>query len=294
VFVQQPVDVGGRPLRVRLIQGDLPQLTKWDPAKFQHRLDTYARLTLENLKGTDLIVWPENAVTVFYSDIKTSYFDPLAAELRRAHVELVVGLPVQSADGNRYYAAMMSFGATHGLYRKRHLVPFGEYVPFARYLRGLIHFFDLPMSGFSPGPAKQPPLMLAGQPAAVTICYEDAFGTLVLNDLPRATFLLNGSNNAWYGDSLAPHQHLQISRMRAVETGRPLVRDTTNGITALVGPHGRIRSRLPQFRTAVLSGTVQPMGGSTPFIFWGNRAVLILIGLTCAAGVGLAARRRTQ
>lgn len=266
----------GVPLRVALIQDNLPQSTKWDGDQFQKRVDLYARLTLENIGNVDIVVWPENAITVFYGDLKDDYFDWLQQKARAAGTDLVVGVPLRKVDGKGYYTTLMVLGRHDGVYRKHHLVPFGEYVPLQEVLRGLIHFFDLPMSNFSPGGDEQPPLQVAGQRAAMSICYEDAFGEELLHNFPQATLLINGSNNAWYGDSLAPYQHLEISTMRTIETGRPLVRATTNGITALVDAHGHLLARAPQFRTYVLRGTVQPMAGSTPYTRWGNVPMLIL------------------
>ncbi len=275
----------GEPLGVALVQDNLPQITKWDPEQISRRLDLYAELSLARMGRSDLVVWPENAITVFYHELKEGYFAQLAQEARASGTDLLLGVPVLHEDGRQYFTTLMSLGREQAFYTKRHLVPFGEYVPFERTLRGLIAFFDLPMSGFSPGAANQPPLAVAGQKAAISICYEDAFGEEVIQALPEATLLINGSNNAWYGDSLAPHQHLQISRMRALETGRPLLRATTTGISALVDPKGRLMATSPQFETHVLEGSVQPMAGSTPFVRWGNRPVIALLFLALGAGI---------
>ena len=172
---------------------------------------------------------------------------------------------------------MMSLGKEQRFYHKRHLVPFGDFVPLENWLRGLIRFFDLPMSGFSAGPEEQSLLRVAGHRVGITICYEDAFGEEVIRALPEADFLINATNNAWYGDSLAPHQHLQISRMRALETGRYLVRATTNGISAIIGPHGELLMQSPQFATHVLTGRIQPMQGATPYVRFGNTPLLLLL-----------------
>ena len=265
----------GEPLSVALVQGNQPQLTKWDPEGITRRLSVYADLTLSRL-GTDLVVWPENAVTLFYQDLQGDYFAPLAAQARAAGTDVILGVPLLDGDGERYYTTMLALGSGQ-FHRKSHLVPFGEYVPLEDWLRGLIRFFDLPMSGFSRGDPAQPPITVAGLPAAVSICYEDAFGTEVIRRLPEARLLINGSNNAWYGDSLAPHQHLQIARMRSLETGRPLLRATTNGISALVDHRGDILARSPQFETFVLEGAVQPMRGSTPYVIWGDYGVLCVL-----------------
>lgn len=280
----------GAPLRVSLVQGNVPQSTKWDPAAVQQRLDRYAGLTRQHW-DSDLIVWPENALTLFYHNLATDFLEPLAAEARQHGTELVVGVPVKEPDSERYYTTLARLGDPPQFYKKRHLVPFGEFIPLERGLRGLIGFFDLPMSGFSPGPPDQPPLQAAGQLLAPTVCYEDAFGEEVIDFLPQATLLVNGSNNAWYGDSFAPHQHLQISRLRAVETARPLLRVTTNGITALVDHRGRIMARSPQFETDVLSGEVQPRQGATLYVRTGNSLIMGALGLLLVT-VWLAARRR--
>ena len=276
--LQQWTAPEGDPIRVSLVQGNLPQITKWDPVQIETRLNTYADLTTGELGGSDLVVWPENAVTVFYHEYKEAYFDLLAERVELAGSDLVLGVPLQAEDGINYYTTLMNIGKSGTqFYRKHHLVPFGEYVPFEKVLRGLIRFFDLPMSGFSPGPSEQPPMLVAGNKAALTICYEDVFGNEALRNIPEATLLINGSNNAWYGDSLAPHQHLQIARMRALESGRPMLRATTNGISALIDPHGKLIATSPQFQRFVLRGKVQPMTGATPYIRWGNSAVISLI-----------------
>ncbi len=275
------VEPDGAPLRVALIQGNQPQLTKWDPEGITRRLDVYRDLTLTRL-GADLVIWPENAVTLFYQELREDYFAPLAREAQAAGTDVILGVPLMDDDGRHYYTTMMALGSGQ-FHRKSHLVPFGEFVPFEDGLRGLITFFDLPMSGFSPGDPAQPPITVAGRPAAVSICYEDAFGMEVIRRLPEARLLINGSNNAWYGDSLAPHQHLQIARMRSLETGRPLLRATTNGISALVDHRGQLLDRSPQFQTHVLDGQVQPMRGSTPYVIWGDYGMLSLLAVLGAA-----------
>jgi len=278
----------GAPLPVALLQGNVPQESKWDPNTAQLRLDRYARLSEAQFGRAALILWPENAITLFHHQIDLVYLQPLAAAAAAAGSELLLGLPVLTADGNGYYTSMVVPGEQSHFYHKHHLVPFGEYLPFASLLRGLIAFFDLPMSGFSPGSAQQPPLPIAGQLAAVTICYEDAFAATNRSVMAAATLLVNGSNNAWFGDSLAPHQHLQIARMRALESRRPLLRATTNGISALVDHRGQLIARSPQFATATVVGEVVPQRGLTPWLRWGDGPLLLLLLLSllpCGVGV---------
>jgi apolipoprotein N-acyltransferase len=270
----------GAPLRVTLIQGNVPQSTKWDPEQIRHRLEVYADMTRQHLNDSDLIIWPENAITVFYHSIAEQYFDPLAEEARASNTDIILGVPEQDADGRRYYTTMMSLGSQHGFYRKRHLVPFGEFMPLEGLLRGLIRFFDLPMSSFSPGSRQQLLLEAAGHKIAATVCYEDAFGEEMIDFLPEATLLVNGSNNAWYGNSLAPHQHLQISRMRALETGRPMLRVTTNGISAVIDERGVLLATSQQFERQVIHEVVRGRVGSTPYINLGNSLILALLLLS--------------
>lgn len=264
----------GKPLKVSLVQGNLPQITKWDAAQIEHRNQTYASLTRQHW-NSDLVLWPENALTIFYHQLDKEFLLPLAEEARANKTDIILGLPVLNRDTDQYYSSLLSL-SQQNFYHKSHLVPFGEYVPLESLLRGLINFFDLPMSSFSAGDKHQPALQAAGYLIAPTICYEDAFGEELIRFLPEANLLINASNNAWYGDSFAPHQHLQISRMRALETGRDVLRVTTNGISAIIDHQGKVLGRSPQFETYVLSGTALPRQGATPYVRWGNYPVLWL------------------
>ncbi|MEO5574002.1 MAG: apolipoprotein N-acyltransferase, partial [Gammaproteobacteria bacterium] len=204
----------GKPLHVALIQGNIPQDIKWRPEQQQHTLELYTDLTRRQW-GRDLILWPEGAVPVFYDELADTYLAALQNEARAHGTDMLIGLPVLDQKTDRYYNSMMSLGRSQGFYHKQHLVPFGDYVPLQEVLRGLIGFFDLPMSGFSAGTSDQALLEVAGHKTGISICYEDVFGEEVIRTLPEASLLVNATNNAWYGDSLAPPQHLQMSRMRA-------------------------------------------------------------------------------
>ena len=265
VLWTQPID---KEVKVSIIQGNIPQQIKWDPEQLYKTLALYQARTEEHW-DSDLVVWPENAVTVFYHQVKEFYLDPLAKLARANDTDILLGLPVRNQDGDEYYNSMMSLGSHQGFYYKSHLVPFGDYVPF-EWLRGVITFFDLPMSSFSPGPVSTNLLHAAGQVIGTSVCYEDAFSTEVLRTLPEARLLVNATNNAWYGDSFAPHQHLQISQNRALEVGRPIIRATTNGVSALIGFKGDLQARTLQFEEAVLTGNVQPRQGTTPYVAWGQ------------------------
>ncbi len=273
----------GAPLPVALVQGNVPQDTKWRPELVTYTLNLYADLTRQHWDRR-LIVWPEAAITSFYHEVADDYLAGLRREARAHNTDIVLGIPVREPGTRRYYNSLLSLSESPGFYHKRHLVPFGDYVPLQEWLRGLIRFFDLPMSGFSAGPSEQPLLEAAGQKIAGTVCYEDVFGEELIPSLPAATLLINATNNAWYGDSLAPHQHLQMSRMRAVETGRTLLRVTTNGVSAIVDPHGRLLARSPQFVTTVLTGEAMPYRGSTPYVQVGNIPVLLFLLAILALG----------
>ncbi|MEJ2140861.1 MAG: apolipoprotein N-acyltransferase [Gammaproteobacteria bacterium] len=255
------------------MQGNMPQYTKWDPDAVGQRIEQYSRLTRMHWDN-DLIIWPENSMTAYFHQLDESFLQPFKQEAIANNSELIIGIPFLNQETYQYYSSFMTIGAQQTFYHKTHLVPFGEYLPLDFLLRDLINFFSMPMSDFSRGDWIQPLLQVKGQKVAATICYEDAFGEELIRYLPEASLLVNGSNNAWYGNSFAPHQHLQISRMRAVETGRDLMRATTNGISALVNHKGKIQVRSRQFESDVVTGIVQPRSGATPYVNWGNYPVL--------------------
>ncbi|MDH5601971.1 MAG: apolipoprotein N-acyltransferase, partial [Gammaproteobacteria bacterium] len=270
----------GKTLKVSLVQGNVEQVSKWDPAQFEKRKQRYLSLTRKHW-DSDLVLWPENSLTIFYHNLKDNFLAELSSEAKKNNTDIILGLPVLDRIKDEYFSSLVAINSSDNtqpqFYHKNHLVPFGEYLPLASLLRGLINFFDLPMSGFTPGQYNQPLLTAAKQTIAPTICYEDAFGEDLIRFLPEATLILNASNNAWYGDSFAPHQHLQISQMRALETGRDVMRVTTNGISALIDYKGKIISRSPQFKSYVVTGFSQPRTGRTPYVIWGNYALLLII-----------------
>ena len=277
----------GKPIKVSLVQGNVEQKNKWDPDYFEKRKQRYLSLTEKNW-DSDLILWPENSLTIFYHQLKEKILDPLTKQARKYNADIILGLPVLDREKDEYFSSLMAINNSAEkssqvqFYHKNHLVPFGEYLPLESLLRGLINFFDLPMSGFTAGKYNQQLLTAAGQKIAPTICYEDAFGEDLIRFLPEATLILNASNNAWYGNSFAPHQHLQISQMRALETGRDVMRVTTNGVSALIDFKGKIISRSPQFEAYVVTGFSQPRTGATPYVVWGNKPVLVIMALIIA------------
>lgn len=268
----------GKPLTASLVQGDVPQNIKWRPEQRRATIDLYTRLSREHW-SSDLVIWPETALPVFYHQAE-SYLKGLAHEARtHGGATLLIGLPVvDREDSSKYYNGVVVVDGKEGdapqFYFKTHLVPFGEYVPLKSLLGGLLDILKVPMADFSRGKQNQPLLSVGDQQVGVSICYEDAFGEEVIRDLPMASLLVNVSNDAWFGDSLAPHQHLQMGRMRAMETARPMLSATNNGISAVIDYDGRVTATVPQFKVAVLNGEIQPRQGATPYVLMGNWPVI--------------------
>ena len=282
----------GKPLRAALIQGNVSLAKKWSTNYRMEIVQRYAALTQEQ-HHVDLVVWPEAALPATLDELEEGYLPQLERLAASRHMDILLGVLEQGhVDGGRtYYNSVLSIGAQSGMYRKHHLVPFGEYLPLQGLLRWLPDYLFIPMSDFSPGAAQQGNLRVAGRSVGISICYEDAFGREVRRALPQASFLVNVSEDAWYGDSWAPHQHQQMARMRALETGRPMLRATNTGITAIIDHRGMELARAPQFAVQVLKGQIQPMQGMTPFVRFGNTPVMVLALLILAAVIAWRRRR---
>jgi len=265
----------GAPLKVALLQGNIPQDLKFQADRYAMTLSIYKRL-IEASEG-QLIVLPETAIPRFLDAVDPSYLKDIAKIAAERGADVLIGVPIRD-PGGRYFNSVVSVGASPSQrYDKSHLVPFGEFVPPG--FGWIVKTFAIPLSDFSLGPEHPRPLALAGQLVAPNICWEDAFGEEIIRQLPEATLLVNVSNVAWFGDSLAPAQHLQISRMRALETGRTMLRATNTGMTAVIDPRGRVVARLPQFTEGVLEGEVRGYAGASPYVKVGNTPIV----LTCIA-----------
>ncbi|ADC61836.1 apolipoprotein N-acyltransferase [Allochromatium vinosum DSM 180] len=274
----------GPPLRASVLQANIPQAIKWDPEASLMIGETYVDLTLEHL-DSDLIVWPETALPDFLHQVRAPLLDPLTEQVRAEGAELVLGLPVMDLESGRYFNGLLAIGSQEDLYAKRHLVPFGEFLPFKSWLGPLVRLFEIPMSDFSPGDDRRPLLSVGAHRAGVSICYEDVFPAEVIEALPEAAYLINVSNDAWFGDSLAPPQHLEIARMRALETGRDLLRATNTGISAIIDHRGRLIDTLPAFVRGAVTAEIQPRQGATPFSRFGNApAVGLALALLLLGG----------
>ena len=276
----------GTPLKVALLQGNIPQDLKFQPDQYATTLATYKRL-IEASQG-QLIVLPETAIPRFLDAVDPGYLKDIARIAVERRADVLFGVPIRDREG-RYFNSVVSVGASPSQrYDKAHLVPFGEFVPPG--FGWVVKTFAIPLSDFSLGPKNPKPLALAGQLVAPNICWEDAFGEEIIRQLPEATLLVNVSNVAWFGDSLAPAQHLQISRMRAIETGRTMLRATNTGVTAIIDPRGRVVARLPQFAEGILVGEVRGYVGASPYVRFGN-VPIVLICLAVIAALALRARR---
>ncbi len=285
------VERAGDPLRVSLIQGNISQELKWLPEQLEQSLAVYVGLSLDVGDESDLIIWPETAIPAFYSDIERDFIPALEAEAKRSQTDYLSGIPAGSWETGIFYNAVVSIGSSHGFYHKRHLVPFGEYLPLRVILDFFSHFVEIPMSDFTAGALNQPLLQAAGYPIGVSICYEAAFGNEIRRSLPQATFLVNLSNDAWFGNSSAPHQHLQMARMRALESGRYMARATNTGISAFIDARGNVMAQTSQFAAEVLQGVVQPLSGATPYVRLGDGGALVLFSALFSVALAWARRR---
>jgi apolipoprotein N-acyltransferase len=278
----------GDAIPVSLVQGNIEQDVKFEDKYRDQTLAIYADLVAQ-AKGR-LIVLPESALPMFADEVPVEYVARLRAEAQKRGGDLLVGLfffePRQPGeDEDRYFNSVVSLGAaTTQVYRKRHLVPFGETIPakplVGWFIRSVLH---IPLADQTPGPANQAPFEVAGERAAVNICYEDAFGAELIGSLPEATMLINVTNDAWYGRSLAAEQHEQIAAMRALESARPMLRATNTGITSIIDHHGSELARLPWFTRGVLEGTIAGRTGMTPYARWGD-ALAVALALLLGAG----------
>jgi apolipoprotein N-acyltransferase len=271
----QPV---GAPVTVSLLQGNVPQSLKWDPKRLPLSVDTYLRLARAH--PATLTVLPETALPLYFNEVPRDVLRGLTS-----HGDALIGVAIGTTRGGYANGAvMLTPELAASAYTKRHLVPFGEFAPpgFAWFFR----FARIPMSDFTAGAARQEALNFNGQRIAPNICYEDLFGEELLDALPTATLLVNLSNTAWFGDSLAQPQHLQIAQLRAIETGRVMLRATNTGMTAMVNPDGIVAAVLPPFTTAALVVQAQGRSGLTPYARWGNLLALLIAVGACLTAIG--------
>ena len=271
----------GAPIKVALLQGNIPQAIKWDQAIAIQTINQY--LGMAQQAEADLVILPETALPVaidlsqknMTQDQVLAPFHAIAKQQQKA---ILVGTVTQKTEA--YFNSMLGLSHADSVqtYHKSHLVPFGEFIPL-KSVFGWVYrdWLNMPLSDLSRGDQQQKPMQLAGQKIAINICYEDVFGEEIIRQLPAATLLVNASNDAWYGRSNAAEQHLQFSQMRALETGRMVLRATNTGATAIISNKGQVLARVPSFTTIILNGKVQGYTGSTPFIRYGNWPTISLL-----------------
>ena len=258
---------------VSAIQGNVDQHTKWLSSSTQNITNTYLEMT-EKEWGRDIIVWPEAALTVIKQDASL-LLKGLDEQGREVGSSLLFGILERSTDG-RYFNSVLALGEGSGVYHKRRLVPFGEYLPLEKYLRGIIAFFDLPMSRTKSGHNDQNLVRAGKNLVSVLICYEVVYPDLLERDSVLPDMFVTVSNDTWFGDSIGPKQHLQMARMRAAEYGRWMIRSTNNGITALIDHNGLLVEELKPFEEGVLRGELRIMKGETPYYYYGYGPLVLL------------------
>lgn len=266
----------GGPVKVTMIQGNISQDQKWQPEYKNMIMKRYKDMTYQHW-DSQVIIWPESAVPAFYHQVSDDYLFPLEIEAKKNNTDLVISLPIKNEKGQKFNA-VMTFGDKRGIYRKIHLLPFGEYFPLQP-ISGFVldSLTILPVGSFTAGQSGQALLIGAGYPFITSICYEDAFGEESVRRLSEAAYLVNVTNDGWFGDSLEPYQHMQIARMRALEAGRYLLRSTNSGVTAVVSPDGKIIHQAPLFVATALTADIIPMKGVTPYARLGDNPINIML-----------------
>jgi apolipoprotein N-acyltransferase len=276
----------GPAVSMAMLQGNIAQEMKWRDEMRVKTLEAYRRMIFD--AKARIVVIPETALPAFLDELPADYMESLRQHARDANQDILLGTVerVSVRGGSEYFNSLVSITGG-GAYRKRHLVPFGEFIPVG--FQWVLRILQIPLSDFSRGSAAQPPITAAGIALGVAICYEDLFGEELIEQLPAARVLVNVSNDAWFGKSFAAEQHLQASQMRALETGRWMVRATNTGASAAIDERGHVVSRLPVFTAGTLVQNVVPRQGSTPYVRWGNAPVAWMLAILAALA---GARRR--
>ncbi len=266
----------GQPVSVRLLQGNVPQNLKFDAAQLDASLELYRQMLTE--QPADLIATPETALPMLSSRLPAGYLGQLASFTEASGSSLLIGVPAAGAPG-LYYNSVIGIRAGDPQsyrYDKHHLVPFGEFIPTG--FRWFVDMMQIPLGDFGRGDLQQPAFQVKDQWVLPNVCYEDLFGEEIAAQLlaaadrrlPVASLLLNVSNIAWFGNTIALPQHLQISQMRSLETGRPMLRATNTGMTAVVDARGQVVAALAPGTLGTLHASVQGVQGLTPYVRLGN------------------------
>ena len=290
-YIQWTKPVGER-IFVSMLQGNIDQFTKWDPEFRNENIQAYMDLMdpdkYPNVETSHLVIWPETALSDFFQQSTEDVMLPMQQWAKEAKTDVLMGGFFYDKDKEAVYNAVMAIGEGHdveksletkvSVYAKKHLVPFSEYIPFLEQLRFLENIIKLPYDNVTAWQGGDI-LKVANQPMAISVCYEDAYSNQMIQGLPEATMLVNVSNDGWFTGSIEPQQHAEIARMRALETGRYMLRATNNGVTAVINSQGQVMSSLPQYTAGVLSDYAQPMQGATVYVRVGNWLIISMMSL---------------
>jgi len=262
----------GKTVSTSLIQGNISQDKKWDKNMVNESLNLYQKLILDS--DSSLIILPETSIPIEFNTIPKSFIKKIQDHV--AHNEGYIIFGAIEANMGRYFNSAFFLGKGYeASYRKNHLVPFGEFIPFEKYLKYVYqNWLNIPFANLSKGKQKSVDLFkIKDLGFAINICYEDVFGNEIASHdkyTSEPNVLVNISNDAWYGKSIAAEQHLQISQARAIENKRMMIRSTNTGVTAFIGKDGKVLKKLPQFTSGALSHDVQGYTGTTPYMLFNN------------------------
>ena len=268
----------GAPIQATLIQGNISQDEKWQESNLLKTLLIYQQMTYQHW-DSQVIVWPETSIPAYLSQVDQHFLMPLESEAQKHKTDLVVSLLEKDTQTGAVFNSALVLGAQRSVYRKNHLLPFGEYMPLQPLSGWVLDTIGIRLDDFTPGGDSQPLLKAAGYTFTTSICYEDGFGSEAIRQLAKTAYLVNLTNDAWFGHSLEPYQHLQMARMRAIETGRYMLRATNTGLTAIIAPNGKVMKQAPLFKTVTVTDSIFPMRGLTPYARLGDGAVIIFLVL---------------
>lgn len=264
----------GEPIKISLIQGNVNGAEKWDSNVFLKHLDMYSKM-ISNSKA-DITILPETAFPLYMDYLPVGYLDDIKKLAEMNNSALIIGMPKKiDSDGNYVNSATVVTESGYPYYAKSHLVPFGEYIPMKDIWGRFYIFAGIPMVGFSSGGVNQAPLVVKNQKLAFNLCYENGFGSELINAASQSTLMVNLSDMVWYGDTIAEDQHLQLSQARALENQRYFIQDTNSGLTTVIDPYGHIEAQLPSFTQDDLITYVQGRVGQTPYQKYGNYLIII-------------------
>lgn len=266
----------GKPITVSIVQGNIPQSLKWSPDHIQLSFNRYEALSQPLWGKSNIIIWPEAAIPMPLQDVN-AFVEKINAKAKSSGTELITGIPIRQTMGDGYFNAIATFGNHNEVYLKRRLVPYGEYVPLSKYFARIFDFMNVPMSNMVEGNLSQPPLNAANIKILPSICFEITFPELMRSQDRDLGILLTVTNDAWFNDSIAQAQHLQMAKMRAIELGRPLIFSSNDGITAVINPKGQVQAIAPTHIATVLTTLIQPTVGMTPWMHNGADPFLIIL-----------------